>query len=187
MNTPTPDALDVALDKLKATISKLSPKRQDIITKWIVRWNRYLTLEDTFKPEYIPRYKRGDIVYVDFGFNVGNEYGGVHYAAVLEHDNSKTGGNIMVIPLTSLELGKTPADVAKADLYLGSNIISWTPFDTVAKPAQIRAVSKMRIIRPLKKGDQWARLSPAHLDAIDNRIKQMIIKKPTEKIVIDKA
>jgi mRNA-degrading endonuclease toxin of MazEF toxin-antitoxin module len=175
MNT-TPDPIDTALSLLKATIQKLPAKRQDIIIKWLTRWSRYLSLEDTFRPDYVPRYKRGDIVYVDFGFNVGNEYGGVHYAAVLEHDNKKTSGNIMIVPLTSLETGRTPADVAPADLYLGGGIIPWSSVDTVAKPAQIRAISKMRIIKPLKKGDQRARLSPEHLDAIDERILLTILK-----------
>jgi len=50
--------------------------------------------------------------------------------------------------------------------------------DTIAKPTQIRALSKMRIIKPLKKGDQWARLLPEHLDLIDEKIKQAIIKIP---------
>lgn len=151
-------------------------KTQTIITDWIIKWSRYLRLESTFKPEYIPRYKRGDIVYMDFGFNVGNEYGGVHYAAVLENDNNKSNGNIIIVPLTSLDAGKTSADVAKADLYLGSDIIPWTSSATVAKPTQIRAVSKMRIIKPLKKGDQWAKLLPEHLDLIDERIKQTVTK-----------
>ena len=176
MSTPMSDPLDAALAGLKAAIIKLPAKRQDIIIKWLAKWSRYLSLEDTFRPDYVPRYKRGDVVYVDFGFNVGNEYGGIHYAAVLEHDNHKTNGNILVVPLTSLDVGKTPADVAKADLYLGDGVIPWTPFGTIAKPSQIRAVSKMRIIKPLKKEDQWARLSPAHLDAIDDRIKQTIMK-----------
>lgn len=98
------------------------------------------------------------------------------YAAVLEHDNNKSNGDIIVVPLTSLGAGNTAADVAKADLYLGSGIIPWTSSVTVAKPAQIRAVSKMRIIKPLKKDDQRARLSPEHLDLIDERVKQTITK-----------
>ena len=176
MKTPTPEPLDVALITLRAAIAKLPKKKQDILVKWLAKWSGYISLEGSFKPEYVPRYRRGDIVYVDFGFNIGNEYGGVHYAAVLEHYNHKTSGNIMVVPLTSLEAGKTPADIAKDDLYLGSGIIPWTPLDTVAKPAQIRAVSKMRIIKPLKKGDDWARLLPEHLNAIDDRVRQTIIK-----------
>jgi len=165
---------------LKATISKLPAKRQDILTKWLTKWCRYLSLEDTFKPEYIPRYKRGDIVYVDFGFNVGHEFGGVHFAAVLENDNNKTNGNIIIVPLTSLEAGKTPDDVSKADIYLGSGVIPWTPVETIAKTSQIRAVSKMRIIKPLKNADQWARLQPKHLDEIDYKLKQTIIRSSEE-------
>ena len=65
---PDTDPLDVALADFKTTIAKLPKKKRDILTDWIVRWNRYLSLEDTFRPEFVPRYKRGDIVYVDFGF-----------------------------------------------------------------------------------------------------------------------
>ncbi|MCL2072172.1 MAG: type II toxin-antitoxin system PemK/MazF family toxin [Oscillospiraceae bacterium] len=95
MSEQKPTPLDVALAGLKATVEKLPPKTQSIIVDWIVKWNRYIRLESTFKPDYVPRFKRGDIVYVDFGFNVGAEYGGVHYAAVLEVDNKKTNGNII--------------------------------------------------------------------------------------------
>ena len=87
----------------------------------------------------------------------------------------------MVVPLTSLGSGKTAADIAKADLYLGAGVIPWTQVETIAKPSQIRAISKMRIIKPLKKGDQWARLTPAQLDLIDERIKQTIIKPDVQK------
>jgi mRNA-degrading endonuclease toxin of MazEF toxin-antitoxin module len=176
LSTQAPDPLDVALAALRAVIVTLHPKKRDILAKWLVQWSRFIARENTFKPDSMPRYKRGDVVYVDFGFNVGHEYGGVHYAAVLENNNHKGNGNIIVIPLTSLEVGKTAADVARADLYLGADVIPWTALETVCKPSQIRAVSKMRIIKPLKQGDQRARLSPAHLDAIDNRIKQIIIK-----------
>jgi mRNA-degrading endonuclease toxin of MazEF toxin-antitoxin module len=177
MNTPTPNPLDTALAGLKAAIVSLPQKKQAIITDWIVKWSRYLRNERTFKPDYIPRYKRGDVVYVDFGFNVGHEFGGIHYAAVLEHGNNKSNGNIIVIPLTSLDAGKTAADVSASDLYLGADVISWTSLDTVAKPNQMRAVSKMRILKPLKKDDKRARLSPAHLDLIDERLKQIMLKK----------
>jgi len=173
----TSEPLDSALAILKAAVIKLPLKKQDIFTKWIVKWSRYIDFEQSFIPAAVPHFKRGDILYVDFGFNVGHEYGGIHYAAALEHNNHKSNGNILVIPLTSLSAGKTAADVAPADLYLGGGVIPWTPTtETVAKPLQIRAISKMRIIKPLKKNDQRARLTPEHLDLIDNRIKQAIIK-----------
>jgi len=175
-NNQTPDFIDTALIRLRDTIKKLPTKKQSIIAKWIFKWCQYIDFESTFKPERVPRYKRGDVVYVDFGFNVGNEYGGVHYAAVLEVNNHKGNGNIIVIPLTSLDADKTKEDVSANDLYLGSDILPWTQYGTVAKPSQIRAVSKMRIVKPLKKGDNWVRLKDEHLEMIDNRLKQMIFK-----------
>jgi mRNA-degrading endonuclease toxin of MazEF toxin-antitoxin module len=178
---PPPDPLDIALAGLKTAILNMPSKTQTIIIDWIIKWSRYLRLESTFKPEYIPRYKRGDIVYVDFGFNVGNEYGGIHYAAVLEVHNHKGNGNIIIIPLTSLDTDKTKDDVPSSDLYLGSGIIPWTQADTVAKPSQIRAISKIRIIKPLKKADKWVRLTETHLNLIDHRIKQTILRPPPKE------
>ena len=177
---PPPDPLDSALAGLKAAIVRLPQKKRDILIKWLIKWSRYLSMEATFKPDYVPRYKRGDILYVDFGFNIGNEFGAIHYAAVLEHDNNKTNGNITVIPLTSLDAGKSAADLSPTEICLGTGVIPWTPkIETIVKTSQLRAVSKMRIIKPLKKGDQWARLTPTHLDLIDDKLTQTIIRIPT--------
>ncbi|MCL2071601.1 MAG: hypothetical protein FWH07_05130, partial [Oscillospiraceae bacterium] len=86
------------------------------------------------------------------------------------------------------EIGKTAGDISRADLYLGEDVIDWTSSATVAKPTQIRAISKMRIIKPLKKGDNRARLTPEHLDLIDSRVKQSIMKNsPVDKKTIDKT
>ena len=145
------NSLDNALAKLKSTINTLPTKQQTIITAWLDKWNSLLSREKAFKPELMPSYKRGDIVYVDFGWNIGNEYGGIHYSAVVENNTPKGSGTILVVPLTSFNADKTSADVAWHDVYLGNGIIPWTSLDTVAKPSHIRAVSKMRIVKPVKK------------------------------------
>jgi mRNA-degrading endonuclease toxin of MazEF toxin-antitoxin module len=178
MNTPTPSPLDDTLNQLREALNKLPTKKQKLITDWIIRLCHYIGFEDAFRPERVPRYRRGDIVYVDFGLNIGNEYGGVHYAAVLEANNHKKSGNIIVIPLTSLDADKTKDDIHAADLFLGCGIIPWTPYATIAKPAQVRAVSKMRIIKPLKKDDKRARLNDEYLEMIEDRLKQIIFVNP---------
>jgi len=170
------DLLDVAITKFRTVVEGLHPKKQALIADWLIKWGRYLSFEDKFEPSRVPRYKRGDVVYVDFGFNVGHEYGGIHYAAVLEVNNNKGNGNIIVVPLTSLDVGKSMDDVPPNDLYLGGGIIPWTQADTIAKPHQIRAISKMRIVKPLKKNDKWVRITQEHLDLIDHRIKHTILK-----------
>jgi mRNA-degrading endonuclease toxin of MazEF toxin-antitoxin module len=52
--------------------------------------------------------KRGNIVWVDFGFNVGHEFGGKHPALILKYIND--GEDLYVVPLDS---GKLPENKKK--------------------------------------------------------------------------
>lgn len=171
--------LETALSNLKAAIETKSPKKQQILAEWIDTWSKFLLREDTFSPQFLPYYKRGDIVYADFGFNIGTEYGGIHYAVVLETNNNKRNGNIIVVPLTSLEPGKDPKDISPVDVYIGDNVIGWTNAATVAKPNQIRSISKMRIVKPTVPKDKKARLTGEQLQMIDDKLKKIIFSKET--------
>jgi len=165
------EQLDKALENLKAAILSRPPKKQQLLVDWLNKWSRLLQSEDTFMPSSLPYYKRGDIIYADFGFNVGAEYGGVHYAVVMEVDNNKANRNILVVPLTSNTSGQP---VSRNDVFLGNDVITWKEAGTVAKPNQIRAISKMRILKPVKAGDRLARLSGAQLQLIDNKLKEFL-------------
>lgn len=46
-------------------------------------------------------YKRGTIIYVDFGINVGSEISGGHFAIVLNKNDNKKSSMLNVIPLSS--------------------------------------------------------------------------------------
>lgn len=48
-----------------------------------------------------PNFKRGEIIKVDFGINLGSELSNTHYAIVLNSDDNNSVDNITVIPLTS--------------------------------------------------------------------------------------
>lgn len=50
---------------------------------------------------------------MDFGFNVGREYGGLHYAIVVNKENARSANVLTVIPLTSKKEGRAlhPHDV----------------------------------------------------------------------------
>ena len=45
--------------------------------------------------------KRGNIIMVDFGINLGSELSGIHFAIVLNNDDNYNVDNVTVIPLTS--------------------------------------------------------------------------------------
>ena len=78
-------------------------KRSDKIAQWIENWVKYLKLEKVFNSRSIPALKRGSIVYADFGFNVGREYGGLHYAIVLNKTDARSNHLLHVLPLTSVK------------------------------------------------------------------------------------
>ena len=48
-----------------------------------------------------PNFKRGEIIKVDFGINVGSELSNTHFAIVLNSDDNNNVDNITVLPLTS--------------------------------------------------------------------------------------
>ena len=78
-------------------------KRSDKIAQWIENWVKYLKIEQVFNPRSIQALKRGSIVYADFGFNVGREYGGLHYAIVLNKTDARSNHLLHVLPLTSVK------------------------------------------------------------------------------------
>ena len=78
-------------------------KRSDKIAQWIENRTKYLKIEQTYNPKSIQALKRGSIVYADFGFNVGREYGGLHYAIVLNKTDARSNHLLHVLPLTSVK------------------------------------------------------------------------------------
>ncbi|WP_072520335.1 type II toxin-antitoxin system PemK/MazF family toxin [Gemella massiliensis] len=52
-------------------------------------------------PKYFPKFKRGTVVYVKFGINIGAEISGNHFAIVLDKYDKETKSTITVVPLSS--------------------------------------------------------------------------------------
>lgn len=78
-------------------------KRSEKIAQWVENWTKYLNTEKKFNSRSINALKRGSIVYADFGFNVGREYGGLHYAIVLNKKDARSNHLLHVLPLTSVK------------------------------------------------------------------------------------
>ena len=145
-NEGTARRLAVALRSLKSTILKLSPKKILILADWLVKWATFLERESNFDPSRLKRYKQREIVLVDFGFNIDGEFGGRHYAVILEKNNNPASNVILVAPITSYdpEKGSHPSNV---DLGIGA-INNYSKGASVVVN-QVRAISKMRIEKPL--------------------------------------
>lgn len=76
-------------------------KTSHLLAYWIADFANYHDEEKSFDCSKIKTFKRGNIVKVNLGFNVGNELGGLHYCIVLNKNDSPKNGTLNVIPLTS--------------------------------------------------------------------------------------
>jgi mRNA-degrading endonuclease toxin of MazEF toxin-antitoxin module len=161
------DALEKSLAAFKQGIASLGGKQQRIMGEWLEVWGRYIAYEKTFDPKRLVYYKRGDVVHAHFGYNVGDEIGGAHYAVVVENNNNLSSGIVTVVPISSLEAGKP---LHKTEVSLGKLIGG---VDCYAMPLQMRTISKLRIIKPKHKADGKIRVSGASLNLIDEQIKKI--------------
>lgn len=93
-------------------------KKADLVAYWIESYSKYLLSEEKFDYTSIPKYKRGDVISLNFGFNVGSEHGGLHYAIVLDNDNKQSSPVITVIPLSSGNEKST----YNRDVFLGNEL-----------------------------------------------------------------
>ena len=115
-----------------------------------------------------PNFKRGEIIKVDFGINIGSELSNTHFAIVLNSDDNNDVDNITVLPLTSKKGYKR--------LYLG-NLLK--PFNdnrynkkTYALITQITTISKKKIFNDHIKCYCDSNI----LDLIDLEIKKFLTK-----------
>ena len=175
--TDSLDASELAktLTMLTESIASLDKKQQSLLNDWLNIWSKYLTLENNFDSKRLVYYKRGDIVLANFGYNVGSEFGGSHYAVVVENNNNIANTLVTVVPISSLEAEKSKDDLHKTEVFLGKIIGS--DIECFAMPIQIRPISKLRIIKPKHKSDGKFKLSGELLDKIDEQIK-LIFTKP---------
>lgn len=120
-----------ALKKMDAYLTKLidSPDKKvnaksNKLSYWLEDWTTFLDFESRFSPSSLKRYKRGEIIKVHLGYNVGSEEGGLHYAVIVEKDNSIHNPVITIVPLTSIKHDKDLAHLRKGEVLLGDELFS---------------------------------------------------------------
>lgn len=127
--------------------------------------------------ESIAQAKRGQVYYVEFGFNYGSELRGGHFCVVLA-----TQGNVAtVVPFTS----KNPinSSITRVNLGIIPYISSSSPNGNIiisyALINQISSISKSRLMRPKINGvRQTIRLTSNQLDNIEIALKKYLLKNP---------
>ena len=96
--------------------------KADKLSYWIELWTMYLRGESEFNSRKLRRYKRGEVIKVNLGFNVGSEEGGLHYAVVIDTDNKLSDPTIRIVPLTSVKPEKDIDNLPTGNVYLRNEI-----------------------------------------------------------------
>ena len=94
-------------------------KKSHLLAYWIYDYAKYHDEEHDFDSTELKVFKRGDIIKVNLGFNIGNELGGLHYCIVLNKSDNPKNGTLTVIPLTSKKENKV---YFKNSLDLGNKL-----------------------------------------------------------------
>lgn len=125
LNKHKEDALSSIGNYLDSLIKNNDPKiksKADKLSYWFETYIDYLEKEKTFDPKKRKSYKRGEIIKVDLGYNVGSEEGGLHYCVVIDKKNPLTSPVITVIPLTSVKSHTDTEELKTGRVYIGNEL-----------------------------------------------------------------
>ena len=113
---------DEALAEIKRYMDSIGPDKGKKLAYWIKDYANFLAQEQTFQPQKLIRYKRGSIVKVHLGYRIGSEEGGLHYAIVMDKNNSIYSPTVTVIPLTSVKPGVDLSKLHVSNVPIGNEV-----------------------------------------------------------------
>ncbi len=117
-------AVESYLDALIASSDPADHGRADKLCYWMKDYMRFLGYEKQFSPKKLRRYKRGEIIKVHLGYNIGSEEGGLHYAVVLDRNNTISNPVITIVPLTSVKPTTDISSLRPTSVYLGNELFT---------------------------------------------------------------
>lgn len=94
------DKYETALRKYRF-VSKAKNIKFKYLPEWVLSEASYFEKEIMSPTKNHKIYKRGSLIFIDFGINVGNELSGNHFAIVLNKKDSKNNGVLTVLPVSS--------------------------------------------------------------------------------------
>ena len=177
MSTITKDKLiDFACKKYKMVLNSKNTKFSKL-DEWLDKESDIFVEETKTHSKTFLKYKRGQIVKVDFGVNVGTEMSHTHFAIALNDDDTRMTDNLTVVPLTSKNGYKR---INLESLISGDFSSTKYQNTTYAYITQIKTISKKRILYSNKRiicGDDV-------LEKIDKEIIKYLTKSSKERVKI---
>lgn len=128
-------------DTYKTGYSKFS-----YLGNWIEKESTIFKNETLNKNSNKPNFKRGEIIRVDFGINIGSELSNTHFAVVLNDDDNSSVDNITVLPLTSkpgykrLDVGNILKPFNKNGKYSNKGYALITQITTISKKRYLKTI-----------------------------------------------
>ncbi len=181
---------DLVITHKKAAIKKLnnslecfinrddykSLKKVDLISYWLEEFSQYIIDEEKYDYKRVMRFKRGDIIQLNFGFNIGSEHGGLHYAVVLDKDNLQSSPVVTVVPLSS----GSEKDTYKRDVFLGNELYDRlkgkyqrVAEETAQKLLEVEKV--VNILKTMKTVNDESETNPEYVDLF-NQLSDQVTK-----------
>lgn len=111
--------------------------------------NTKISVNDVKKLMRYVLFKRGNVIWLDFGFNIGNEFGGMHPAVILKNFDN----DLFVVPISS----KKPPEYVKIEQDLKDKRITEEEYQKQKRDiTEIIELSKINGFRSMLR---WARIT----------------------------
>ncbi|PTJ83697.1 growth inhibitor PemK [Staphylococcus simulans] len=81
--------------------ANLKNRKIKYLPEWLEFYTSQLLEENNNKYKLYSTYKRGTIIYVNLGSNIGNEFSGNHFCIVLDKKDNPKKSTVTVVPLSS--------------------------------------------------------------------------------------
>ncbi|MEX5941276.1 type II toxin-antitoxin system PemK/MazF family toxin [Mammaliicoccus sciuri] len=96
-------SLNKSNKNLKDAYEKCNPQNKKILymPHWLDFYANTIKSESQKKKLYFKSYKKGSIIYVKLGSNIGSEFSGNHFCVVLDNQDNKGKETITIVPLSS--------------------------------------------------------------------------------------
>lgn len=172
MSTKKLKSMEEVLEAIECMITSIgNMDERALLINWLKQFSRYKAYERDFNPKKLKKYNFGDLIEVDFGYNVGRELRGPHFAVVVEN-NPRSKPTIMVVPLSSYMHNKKES-AYDIDLGIISSLNSYKDSNGIgsrALPDQMKAIDKIRIYYPKRNYETLGRIPREVMKLIYDRI-----------------
>ena len=111
--------------------------------------NTNISIEDVKLLMKYVLFKRGNVIWIDFGFNIGNEFGGVHPAVILKNFDK----DLFVVPISS----KKPVEYVRIEKELENGKINIEEYKKQIN--KITEIIELEKINGFRKMLRWARIT----------------------------